>query len=182
MPPRAKSRKTTKRKSAPKKVAPIPPGFRTVTPYLGVRGGSAALEFYKKAFGAKELAKETTPDGKVIHARLKIGDSIVMLSDQFDAAPGGGLAPQVSQVTLHIYTKDVDSLWSKAVGAGATILMPIDNMFWGERYGQVTDPFGHRWSLSTQIKMSKEERDAKQKAAMAQFAQDQHPDKPAGTA
>lgn len=182
MPSRAKPRKTTKRKSAPKKVAPVPPGFRTVTPYLSVIGGNAALEFYKKAFGAKELARETTPDGKVMHARLKLGDSIIMLSDEFAGAPGGSIALGKSPVTLHIYTKDVNSLWSKAVGAGATVLLPIDNMFWGERYGQLTDPFGHRWSISMQIKMSKEERDAKQKVAMAQFSQNQHPDKPAGTA
>ena len=170
--PRRKKSSTKKRTA--RKLAQIPAGFRTVTPYLAVNGGKEALEFYKKAFGAKELNRQTTPDGKVVHARMKIGDSIVMLSDQF-GAPASGAAPAAgSIVTLHVYSKDVDKLWQQATAAGAKILMPIDNQFWGERYGQLVDPFGHRWSVAMQVKMSKEERDAKEKAAMAMFAQDQH--------
>jgi PhnB protein len=175
--------KNSARKTTAKKVVPVPPGFRTVTPYLAVNGGLEALEFYKKAFGAKELARQTTPDGKVVHARMKIGDSIVMLSDQFEAPDASGATPMMRAiVTLHIYSRDVDKLWQQATAAGAKVLMPIDNMFWGERYGQLVDPFGHRWSVSMQVKMSKEEREAKEKAAMAMFAQDQHAGKPAGTA
>jgi len=173
MPRRVTSRrkKVSTRKRAARKLAPMPPGFRTVTPYLAVNGGKEALDFYKRAFGAKELNRQTTPDGKVVHARMKIGDSIVMLSDQF-GPPAGQTAGSI--VTLHIYSKDVDKLWQQATVAGAKILMPIDNQFWGERYGQLVDPFGHRWSLSMQVKMSKAERESKEKAAMAMFAQDQH--------
>jgi len=182
MPRGARSRgKSRARKKAARKLAPVPPGFRTVTPYLAVNGGKEALEFYKKAFGAKELARQTTPDGKVVHARIKIGDSIVMLSDQFGASAAGATTAG-SIVTLHVYSKDVDKLWQQATAAGAKVLMPIDNMYWGERYGQLADPFGHLWSMSMQVKMSKEEKEAKEKAAMAMFAQNQHPDKPAGTA
>src|SRR3989442_15957626 len=101
-----------------------------------------------------------------------------MLSDAF---PGGTQSPDVlgnSPVTLHIYINDVDKLWQQAVDAGAKVTMPLDNMFWGERYGQLTDPFGHHWSLSEQIKMSKTERDKKQKQALAMFSQGQHPEAP----
>ncbi|MDA4118658.1 MAG: VOC family protein [Thaumarchaeota archaeon] len=181
--PRTKPTKSATRRSPAKKLAPIPPGFRTVTPYLGVVGAANALDFYKRAFGAKEEMRETTPDGSIIHARMKIGDSIVMVSDQFGAPPAPAPSPMSGpDVTLHIYSKDVDKLWGQAIAAGAQVAMPIDNMFWGERYGQVMDPFGHRWSMSMQVKMSKEEREAKRKAAMAMFAQDQHPSIPAGTA
>lgn len=151
-------RKSSSRRRATKKPAPIPAGFRTVTPYLAVNGGTEALEFYKKAFGAKELTKQTTPDGKVVHARIKIGDSIVMLSDQFGTPAASADPTTGSIVTLHVYSKDVDKLWEQATAAGAKVLMPIDNQYWGERYGQLVDPFGHRWSLSMQVKMSKEER------------------------
>jgi PhnB protein len=143
-----------------------------------VTGAVEAIEFYKKAFGAKETTRRMTPDGKVIHARLRIGDSIVMLSDQFAATTG---AP-ATQVTLHIYSRDVDKLWQQATAAGAKIRFPLDNMYWGERYGQLVDPFGQQWSLSMQVKMSKEEKDRKEKESMAMFAQNRHPDTPAGTA
>jgi PhnB protein len=189
MPPSKKSSKSAARRKSPaKKIPPsIPPGFRTVTPYLGVVGAAKALDFYKKAFGAREEMRETTPDGSIIHARMKIGDSIVMVSDQFGAPPPPAPAPSLSpmmgpNITLHLYSKDVDKLWAQAITAGAQVVMPLDNQFWGERYGQVIDPFGHRWSMSMQVKMSKEERAAKEKAAMAMFAQDRHPDIPAGTA
>ena len=116
------------------------------------------------------------PDGKILNAQIKIGDSIVMLSDEFpgsDTKSPSSLG--TSTVSLHIYTKDVDKLWQRAVSAGAKITMPLDNQFWGERYGQLADPFGHRWTLSQRIKMSREEMDAKQKAAMAMFAKGEHP-------
>jgi PhnB protein len=175
MPRNTRPRRSPARKKASKSLSSAPPGFRTVTPYLAVNGGAEALAFYKKALGARELSRETTPDGKVVHARMKIGDSIVMLSDQFGAPAVSGAAPMDTSVTLHVYSRDVDKLWQQATAAGAKVVMPIDNQFWGERYGQVVDPFGHRWSLSMRVKMSKEERDAKQKAAMAMFAQNQHP-------
>jgi PhnB protein len=177
MPRAPASRKKSPTKKRTKKLAPIPAGFRTVTPYLAVKGALEAIEFYKKAFGAKESMRQTTPDGKVVHARIKIGDSIVMLSDQFE-----GPAATASSVTLHIYSRDVDKLWQQATAAGANVRLPIDNMYWGERYGQLVDPFGHQWSVSMQVKMTKEEKARKEKEAMAMFAQNQHPDKPAGTA
>jgi PhnB protein len=173
MPKKAK-RKTAAKK--PKPVNPIPRGFGTVTPYLSVDGGSDAVEFYKKAFGAKEVQRYPTPDGKIMNAILKIGDSMIMLSDVFPGAMTkspkslGGTA-----VTVHLYSKNVDKLWAQAVAAGATATMPLDNQFWGERYGQLTDPFGHHWSLSQVIKMSKQEMEEKQKAAMAMFSQGEHP-------
>ena len=175
-----KSRKTTKRggrtKPTPSKLSPIPPGFRTVTPYLAIEGAAQAIEFYKKAFGAKELSKQATPDGKIMNASVKIGDSIVLMSDVFpgsDAKSPNALGG--SPVTLHIYVKDADRLWQTALSAGARVILPLDNQFWGERYGQLADPFGHRWSISMQVKMSREEMDAKQKEAMAVFAQSENP-------
>jgi len=157
-----------------KKVSPIPPGFRTVTPYLSVEGGLKALEFYKKAFGAKEISKwrQVTPDGKVVHARFTIGDTLIMLSDGF-----GRSSPDQGQVVLHIYSKNVDKLWKDAIGAGATVVMPLDDMYWGERYGQFKDPFGNRWSVAMRVDMSKEEMAAKQKEAMAMFQKEEHPGK-----
>jgi PhnB protein len=162
--------KTSRPKTA--KLKPVPDEFGTVTPYLVVRGGGEALEFYKKAFGATELSRQTTPDGKLIHGRMKIGDSIVMMSDEF---PGGGASSPATlgstSVTLHIYVDDVDNIWERALAAGARIAMPLDNQFWGERYGQLVDPFGHRWSISMQIRMDPEEMELKRKAAMELFSQ-----------
>jgi len=157
-----------------KRASPIPRGFRTVTPYLSVDGGLKALEFYKKAFGAKEITKRRreTPDGKVIHARFTIGDSLIMLSDGF-----GRPSPNQGRVTLHIYSRNVDRLWKDAIAAGAKVEMPLDNMYWGERYGQLTDPFGHRWSVSMRVNMSKEEMAAKEREAMALFGREDHPGK-----
>ena len=172
-----KSKQAKKSKPKKAKVDPIPKGLRTVTPYLSINGAAAAIDWYKKAFGAREIVREPTPDGKLMHAQIRIGDSILMMSDVF---PGtSSQSPDVlgnSSVTLQVYVKNVDKLWQQAVDAGAKITMPLDNMFWGERYGQLTDPFGHHWSLSEQIKMSKAERDEKQKQAMAMFSQGQHPE------
>ena len=162
---------------------PYPAGFHTVTPELAVEGGVAALEFYCKAFGAKELRRQVTPGGKLVHGRIRIGDSIVMLSDLF---PGTDrVAPSnvgSSTVALHIYTNDVEKLWNRAVDAGAKVTMPLEDQFWGERYGHLIDPFGHHWSLSQRIRMSKAVREAKRKEAMAAFARGEHPrNEPAGT-
>jgi PhnB protein len=181
MPKKYKQAKKSKAKKA--KVEPVPKGFRTVTPYLSINGAAAAIDWYKKAFGAKELSRQPTPDGKLMHARIRIGDSIVMMSDVFPGA--NSQAPDTlgnSPVTLHVYMKNVDKLWQQAVDAGAKVTMPLDNTFWGERYGQLTDPFGHHWSISEQIKMSKAERDEKQKQAMAMFSQGRHPEAPEQTA
>jgi PhnB protein len=157
-------------------VRPIPPGEHSVTPYLTVNDGSNAIEFYKKAFNAEELFRETIPDGKkILHARMRIGDSIVRLSEEF---PGSIQRSPVSlgstTVTLHIYTENVDGLWQQAIQAGAKVVLPLDNQFWGERYGILVDPFGHQWSMSMVIKMSPEEMAAKRKAAMSMFSKGEH--------
>lgn len=174
-----KTKRSPRKARRTRTLSPIPPGMRTVTPYLAIAGAARALEFYKKAFGAKELSRQPTPEGKLMHAAMKIGDTTIMMSDEFPGSPTraptnvGG-----TTVMLHVYTKDVDRLWSQAVAAGAKVTMPLDNMFWGERYGQLEDPFGHHWTLSMRIRMSAQEKEAKRHAAMASFAQDEHPGNP----
>ena len=175
MPSKSKSRRAKKAK--PKKSKPaIPAGFRSVTPYLSIEGAAEALEWYKKAFNAKELNRQTMPDGRIMHARIRIGDSLVMMSD---AMPGSSIQSPKSlgatTATMHIYTKGVDKMFRQTVDAGAKVLMPLDNQFWGERYGQVKDPFGHSWSMSMQVEMSKQEMKERQEKAMAMFSQGQHP-------
>ena len=158
-----------------KKFQRVPKGFHTVTPYLAVNGATEAIEWYKKALGAKELTRQTGPDGKLTHARLRIGDSIVMMSDVF---PGGHKDPKQlngTTVTLHIYSNNVDALWKVAVEAGAKVDMQLGDMFWGERYGQLTDPFGHSWSLSMRIPMSRNEMEKRRSESMKMFEQGQHP-------
>lgn len=135
-------------------VRAIPERFHSVTPDLVVKGASDAIEFYKRAFGAVENYRHNSPDGKsIVHAELKIGDSIVMLSDEFiHGEMKGCRSPKSiggSAVTLHIYTEDVDKAFNQAVAAGATVIMPLMDMFWGDRYGQLEDPFGHFWSIAT---------------------------------
>lgn len=135
------------------KAKPVPDGFHSVTPYLTVRGAGEALAFYQKAFGAKELFRMPGPDGKrLMHAEMKIGDSIVMLSDEFPEY--GGKSAQTlngSPVSLFVYVEDVDAVFNQAVAAGATVEMPLENQFWGDRYGKLVDPFGHKWGLATHI-------------------------------
>jgi PhnB protein len=135
------------------RVKPIPEGHHTITPHLVVRGGAEAIAFYKKAFGAEELGRSPGPDGmSIMHAGLKIGDSILFLNDEFPDM--GCRSPQAlggSPITLHLYVKDVDAVFKQAVAAGAQVRMPVTDMFWGDRYGQVTDPFGHVWALATHI-------------------------------
>jgi PhnB protein len=131
-------------------VQAIPKGYHTITPFMTVRDAARAIEFYKQAFGAKERGVMKGPDGKVIHAELVIGDSIIMLADEFPEF--GSLSPQStggSGTGLHIYIEDVDSAFDRAVKAGATVEMPVDDMFWGDRYGKLRDPFGHKWSIGT---------------------------------
>jgi len=137
-----------------KKVDPIPKGYHTITPYLIVKGAAKALDFYKKAFGAKVITRCDCPEtGMLMHAELKIGDSMFMLSDECPGKEGKGTAsPKTLKgvcVCLHLYVKNVDTSFNKAVKSGAKVTMPVADMFWGDRYGQIEDPFGHRWSLST---------------------------------
>jgi PhnB protein len=149
----------------------IPAGFHTLTPHLTVRDADRALEFYKNALGAEVLNVARMPDGKVMHAALQIGDSKLMLNDEFPEM--GGLSPLSTGgtgVTIHIYTENVDDLFNRAISAGAKVKMPLMDQFWGDRYGMVTDPFGHSWSLATHVKdMSPEEMQRAQDEAMAKM-------------
>jgi PhnB protein len=140
-------------------VKPVPEGMHTVTPHLTCAGAAAAIEFYKRAFQAVEVARMAGPDGKLMHAMVRIGDSAVMLVDEFPDY--GAIGPKTlkgSPVTMHLYVDDVDAFVRRAVDAGAKITMPLADMFWGDRYCQFEDPFGHRWSAATHIRdMSPEE-------------------------
>ena len=136
---------------AAKRVTAIPKPFHTVTPGLSVRGAAEAIAFYKKAFGAQEVMRMPSPDGKsIMHAEIKIGDSIVFLGDEYPDM--GCRSPQSlggSTATLHISVQDVDAAFKRAIEAGAQARMPVTDMFWGDRYGRVADPFGHEWGLAT---------------------------------
>jgi PhnB protein len=154
------------------KVKAVPDGFHTVTPHLTVRDATRALEFYKQAFGAQVLHVMPAPGGKVMHAAIKIGDSILMLNDEFPEY-GGDPAPSAtsgSGVALHIYLDNVDAAFERAVSAGASVKMPLMDQFWGDRYGIVKDPFGHKWSLATHTRdMSPEEMQKEQEKAFSKM-------------
>jgi PhnB protein len=132
-------------------VKPIPDGYSTVTPYLTIRGAAQAIEFYQKAFGAEEHMRMPMPDGRLAHAEIRIGGSFVFISDEFPEM-GGNPSPQGlggTTVNVMLYLKDVDATFNDAVAAGATVKMPPTDMFWGDRFAKVTDPFGHDWALAT---------------------------------
>jgi len=150
-------------------VRPVPEGYHTLTPFLTVRDAARAIEFYKQAFGATERGVAKGPDGKVMHAEIKIGDSIIMMSDEFPEF--GSLSPESvgnTSMGLHIYVEDVDSAFDRAVKAGAKVEMPVMDQFWGDRYGRLKDPFGHKWSIATHKKdMSADEMKRAMDEAMA---------------
>jgi PhnB protein len=153
-------------------VKTVPDGFHTITPHLVVDGAEAALEFYKKAFGAQVGGVHKTPDGKVMHAEFKIGDSPMFLADEF---PGmGSPSPKTlggSPVVLNLYMDDIDTVFNRAVSSGATVTMPLANQFWGDRYGQVKDPFGHTWALGQHIEdVSPQEMERRANEVFAQMA------------
>jgi PhnB protein len=127
----------TRKRKMSNPVKPIPEGSHALTPHLVVKGASQAIEFYKKAFGAEEIMRMPGPDGRsIIHAQLKIGGL-------------GPLSIGGTPVTIHLFVEDVDTVFNRAVAAGAQVNMPLENAFWGDRYGRITDPFGHSWSLAT---------------------------------
>jgi PhnB protein len=152
-------------------VKPVPEGYHTLTPFMTVRDAASAIEFYKKAFGATELGVMKDPSGKVMHAELKIGDSIVMMSDEFPDY--GALSPQSvggSSMGLHIYVDNVDAAFDRAVKAGAQVEMPVMDQFWGDRYGKLKDPYGHKWSIATHTKdLSRDEMKQGMEDAMAKM-------------
>lgn len=152
-------------------VQAIPTGYHTVTPHMTVRDAARAIEFYKQAFGAVEKGVMNGPDGKVMHAELRIGDSIVMLADEFpEMGSMSPLSTGAAGMGLHIYVEDVDSAFDRAVKAGAKVEMPVSDMFWGDRYGKLADPFGHKWSIAThKADLTMEEMEHGMKAMMKEM-------------
>jgi uncharacterized glyoxalase superfamily protein PhnB len=150
-------------------VKAVPTGFHTLTPHLTVRDADKALEFYKNALGAEVLNVARMPDGKVMHAALRVGDSMLMLNEEMpDFGALSPLSNGGAGVTIHIYTENVDAAFDRAVSAGANVVMPLMDQFWGDRYGMIADPFGHKWSIATHTKdMSPEEMQRAQDEAMA---------------
>ena len=149
----------------------IPKGYRTVTPYLSVDDARGAIDFYARAFGAEEFEKMEAPNGSIAHASVKIGDSLVMLSDPFpmsNAKPPKEIGG--TSVVIFLYVEDVDAAFQRAVDAGATATVPPEDMFWGDRFAQVGDPFGHYWQIATHVEdVSDEEIAERAKQAMSEM-------------
>lgn len=153
-------------------VKPVPTGMHTITPHLVCRSAAKAIEFYTQAFGAREAeGRMTGPDGGIMHSRVHIGDSVLMIVDE--SPKWKCLSPlslNGSPVTLHLYVPNVDEVVAKAVAAGATLTMPVMDMFWGDRYGKLVDPYGHEWSVATKIRdVSPAEMEAAAKAMFAKM-------------
>jgi PhnB protein len=155
------------------KVRAIPEGHHSLTPYLSIKGADKAIEFYKKAFGAKEISRMPGPGGAVMHAELKFGDSFLMLSESCPEM-GGNKDPMTlggTPASVHFYVDNVDAVFNQAVAAGAKAKMPPADMFWGDRFCKLTDPFGHDWSIATHVEdVSKEEMGKRAAEAMAAMA------------
>ncbi|MCG3120921.1 MAG: hypothetical protein ALAOOOJD_03816 [bacterium] len=153
----------------PQGVQRVPEHMHTITPHLVVKGANGAIEFYKKAFGAMEHYRMPMPDGTIMHAEIQIGNSVFFLNDEMM----GAKSPQTlggSAVTVHLQVEDVDALWNQAVAAGCQVMMPLADMFWGDRYGMLVDPFGHNWSMASHIEdVPPEEMGQRAAAAMAQM-------------
>ena len=154
-------------------VRPIPEGYHAITPYIVVDDAERAIEFYKDAFGADEHVRMPGPDGKIAHAELQIGDSKLMLSDPFEQSnvksPSDRGGPTSS---IFMYVEDVDATFEQARRAGASVVSELEDMFWGDRFGTLTDPFGHVWSIATHKEdLSEEEMAERSKAAMAEMSQ-----------
>jgi PhnB protein len=150
------------------KIKPIPDGFHSVTPYLIVKDAAKALEFYKRALGAVETVRMPGPGGKIMHAEIKLGDSMIMLADECPEMDA--LSPQTvggSPIFLALYVEDVDALTKQAIAAGAKVVRPVQNQFYGDRSGTVVDPFGHRWTIGTHIEDVSPEEMQKRMEAMA---------------
>jgi PhnB protein len=158
-------------------VKAMPEGQQTIVPHLVIQGAAQAIEFYKKAFGAVEQMRMPMPDGKIMYASLRIGGSCLALNDEFPM-PGAGKSPLAlggTPVTIHLNVDDVDAVFAQAVAAGAAAKMPPADMFWGDRYGIVVDPFGHQWAVSTHKEdVSPEEAKKRGQAMFAKTGQEKH--------
>ena len=154
---------------------PIPEGLHTLTPHLTVKGAAQAIDFYKKAFGAVEKSRFAGPNGLIMHASLKIGNSSFFLADEMPGMEDGSVSPtQVGKTTvvLNLYVEDCDKLYRQAVSAGAKAAMPLSDQFWGDRYGVVKDPFGHVWAIATHKEdLTPKELEERGRQAMAQMGQ-----------
>ena len=154
-------------------VKPKPDGYHTITPAIICRGAAKAIDFYKRAFGAQEVERMNGPEGSVVHAEIRIGDSIIMLGDenpQFGTKSPLSLGGTSS--SLHIYVDDADAVFARAVKEGATVRYPLEDTFWGDRYGKIRDPFGHEWGIATHIKdVSREEMQKASDEWMARMSQ-----------
>jgi uncharacterized glyoxalase superfamily protein PhnB len=151
----------------------LPAGYHTITPSLVVRDAVAAIDFYKRAFGAEELGRMAGPDGKIMHAEIQIGDSRIMLGEENEQwGVKSPLSTNGNPGSLHIYVEDADASFDRALQAGATVKYPLEDAFWGDRYGKVADPFGHEWGIATRVKdLSPAEAEEAGKEWMAKAAQ-----------
>jgi PhnB protein len=151
-------------------VKAIPAGMNGIIPHLTIRNAAQAIEFYKKAFGATELGRMPMPDGRLMHAMMNVGGTMLFLNDEFPEFGGKGAQTLGgSPVALHVYVEDTDATFNQAVAAGATVKMPPMNMFWGDRYAKLTDPFGHEWSIATHIEdVTPQQMEQRVKEAMTQ--------------
>jgi len=156
----------------------VPAGYHSVTPAIVVRDAAAAIEFYKKAFGAEEIDRMAGPDGSIMHAEIRIGDSRIMLGEENEQwGTRSPLLTNGNPGSLHIYVENADAAFDRAIKAGAKVRYPLEDAFWGDRYGKVTDPFGHEWGLATRVKdltpaeMEKAGKEWMQKAAQTAGAQ-----------
>ena len=157
-----------------KPVKPIPDGYTAITPYLTIKGAAAAIEFYKKAFGAEESVRLDAPDGKIAHAEIRIGGAVLMLHDE--APDWNALSPTTiggTASSVMLYVRDVDAVVKRAVDGGATLTMPVADQFYGDRCGNIVDPFGHKWHIGTHVEDVSAEEIAKRAAKM--FEQRQKP-------
>jgi len=166
---KAKAKSKAKANAKPKKPKPVPEGYHTVTPYLVLQGAAAALDFYKRAFSAEELVRMPGPGGRVMHAEIKIGDSMVMLADESpERGYRGPHALGGTPVSICLYVEDVDSLAAQAVAAGAKAIRPVEDQFYGDRSGTFSDPYGHQWTISTHVEDVSPEEMHRRMAALAQ--------------
>lgn len=152
-------------------VRPIPEGYHALTPSLACRNAAKAIEYYKKVFGATEKMRMDGPGGKVIHAELQFGDSVLFVNDEFPGLSEGPKEGQLPSSSVFLYAQDVDATFARALAEGGTSVMPPENMFWGDRYGTVRDPFGHQWGIATHVEdVSPEEMQKRSEAFAASMA------------